>query len=430
MKAQMPSHLRSCPRADSGSALVVTLAVLVLMSIMVISLTDIMRIERGSAHSHLEKARADIMAGMGTAKVVARLRKEATDTARNWISEPGQIVASDPKGTSKTVVDPPIPLSSGKPDQVTSSFATAYLRPAQLNVPTFDTVITAGTIPAHLISNQADPLNPGQAVSMAVRWIYVRKDGTEDSSEQPSLTNTDNPIVGRYGYWTDDESSKVNYNLAWTRDSTINPNQAGHPTKINLPTLFGNDPDAAGKAKALHFYDPTGLQSPPAILSLPAYLGFSRFFFHTPEDARQVAQTHSGVDTALLAAKFNVTHYNHDPDTTFFNEPRIVLTTQPERAGWTYKNSQWVGTNGKPWPNGLPVFINVGLPDPSSPNQHPYTNIWDPISKVDPSKLADVIDKLNSYIQRTDWPIAPSGWSFQNKYYAGKKERLTQLSLN
>ncbi len=410
--------------------MVVTLAVLVLMSIMVISLTDIMRIERGSAHSHLEKARADMMAGMGTAKVVARLRKETTDATRNWISQPGQIVASDPKSSSKTVVDPPIPLSSGKPDQVTPSFATAYLRPAQLNVPTFDTVITTGNIAPHLISNQEDPAVSGQAVSMAVRWVYVRKDGTEDLSEQPSLTDTANPIVGRYGYWTDDESSKVNYNLAWTRDSTINPNQAGHPTKINLPTLFGNDADAAGKAKALHFYDPAGLQSPPAVLTLPAYRGFSRFFFQTPEDARQVAQIHSGVDTALLAAKFNVTHYNHDPDTTFFNEPRIVLTTQPERAGWTYKNSQWVGTNGKAWPNGLPVFINVGLPDPGSPTQHPYTNIWDPITRVDPTKLADVIDKLNSYIQRSDWPIAPSGSSFQNKYYAGKKERLTQLSLN
>jgi hypothetical protein len=418
-------------RTAAGSALVITLAVLVLMSIMVISLSDIMRVERGSAHSHLEKARADLFAEMGTAKVIARLRRETADSKRNWISQPGQIIASDPGGSSNKLVDSPILLSSDKPDKVTATSVPAFLRPAQLNIPTFDTGTNTGTIAPHLISNQEDPNSPGNAVSMAVRWIYVRKDGTEDVSEQPALDNASNPIVGRYGYWTDDESCKVNYNLAWLRSST-NPNQAGHPTKINLPTLFDvNDLDAVAKATAIHFYQPTALQTPVAPTTITDYRNFSRFFFQTPEDARQVARLHAGVDTALLAAKFNVTHYNHDPDTTFFNEPRIVLTTQPERAGWTYKNGQWVGTNGKPWPNGLPTFINVGAVDPTSPTRHPYTNIWDPISKVDPTKLADVIDKLNSYLQRTDWPIAsPIGSSFQAKYYAGKAERLTQLSLN
>lgn len=429
MKVPTSSHSQRHFRPSAGSALIITLAVLVLMSIMVISLSDIMRVERGSAHTHLEKARADMFAEMGTAKVVARLRKETTDTNRNWISMPGQIVASAAGATSKTVVDPPIPLSSGLPVSVSSTFATPYLRPAELNVPTFDTANTGTDIPPHLISNQEDSANPGHAVSMQVRWIYVRKDGTEDLSEQPSLTDTANPIMGRYAYWTDDESCKVNYNLAWTRNA-VNPNQPSHPTRINLPTIFGNDPDAEGKANAIHFYDPTGVQPPPTDFTLSAYRNFQRFFFHTPEAARQVAQVHPGIDTALLAAKFNVTHYNHDPDTTFFNEPRIILTTQPERAGWTYNGSDWVGTNGKPWPDGVPSFINVGAVDPNSPNKHPYTNIWDPITQVDANKLADVIDKLNAYIQRTDWPIASSGSSFQNKYYLGRPQRLTQLSLN
>ena len=184
MKSSFPSLPAVRDRSqDHGAALIVTLAVLVLMSIMIISLSDIMRIERGAARSHLEKARAEILASSGTAKVVARLRRETADAGRNWISQPGQLVASNTLTSSaKTVVAPAIPLSSGAPVDVTFAFATAVLRPAQLNVPTFEQG-TVGAIPPHLITNLPDPANPTKAVPMAVRWIYVRQDGSEDLLE-------------------------------------------------------------------------------------------------------------------------------------------------------------------------------------------------------------------------------------------------------
>src|SRR5688500_16149552 len=83
-------------RSRRGAALIITLVVLVLLSIMVVSLTDIMRTERGASHAHLEKARAEMLAQIGTARVVATLRKETANSSRNWISQPGQLVASDP----------------------------------------------------------------------------------------------------------------------------------------------------------------------------------------------------------------------------------------------------------------------------------------------------------------------------------------------
>jgi hypothetical protein len=401
MNARRPIFPGARPSRRSGSALVITLAVLVLMSIMVISLSDMTRVERGAARSHLEKARAELLAQTGAAKVVARLRKETADPARNWISQPGQLVASDPLSTStKTVADPPIPLSSGAPVVVTSSFVPGVLRPAQLNVPTFEQGAT-GMIPPHLITNLPDPANAAQAVPMAVRWVYVRKDGSEDLAEQPVLSDKTNPIVGRYAYWTDDESSKVNYNLAWTRGSN-NPNPASHPTRINLPTLFGAaDPDAEAKAAAIHLYDPFATQTQPIPATSAAYRAISRFFFQTPEDARQVERIQPGVDASLLATKFNVTHYNHDPDTTFFNEPRIVLTTRKDRAG------------GRPFLK-ISAVDNVDLGN---------------LSSIDNNELTKKINKLNSYLQRTDWPMAP-GASLQSKYYTGNANRLTQLSLN
>lgn len=406
-------------RRNRGAALVITLSVLVLMSIIVISLSDIMRIERGASRSHLENARAEMLAQTGAAKVLAQLRVATADTSRNWISQPGQLVASNAVTSSaKTVVDPALPLSSGAPVNVKSDFVPAVLRPAQLNIPTFEQGV-AGAIPPHLITNLPDPNDATKAVPMAVRWIYVRQDGTEDLAEQPVMTTTTNPIVGRYAYWTDDESSKVNYNLAWTR-GTSNPNAASHPTKINLPTLFGTaDATAAATAEteaaAIHLYDPFATQTQPIPKTTTAYQAISRFFFQTPEDARQVERVQPGVTAALLAAKFNITHYNHDPDTTFFNEQRIVLTTNKDKA------------NGRP-------FLDIAATDPSTGK--PYTDLWEPFVnpatptyRIDPTKLATTIDMLNRYLTRTDWPMAP-GSSLQAKYYAGKLERLTQLSLN
>ncbi|MDQ3620963.1 MAG: hypothetical protein M3463_00515 [Verrucomicrobiota bacterium] len=391
-------------RSRGGAALVITLAVLVLMTIMVVSLNDLMRIERGSARSHVEKTRAEMLAQRGVASVIARLRQVTANPGRNWISQPGQLVAGAASGTPKDLQDP-IALSSGSPSPAALSDLSmpAYLKPAELNVSTFDPPTSDGIQP-HLISNPTLP-GDGNAVQMPLAWIYVRRDGLEDLAEQPNTADAANPIVGRYAYWTDDESSKVNYNLAWTRGAN-NPNPPSHPTKVNLPTLLGADSASAEMlAAAIHLHQAAPA---PRTQDIPAttakYRTLSRFFFSTPEDARQVEQVSAGVYDALSAAKFSVTHYNHDPDTTFFNEPRIVLTCRKDRAA------------GRP-------FLDIGINDNS--------DLWDPVATIGlgSTKLADVIDKLNSYLKRRDWPIAP-GSSLQDKYYAGRDARLTQLSLN
>lgn len=56
---------------------------------------------------------------------------------------------------------------------------------------------------------------------MPVLWLYVLRDGTivaptEKDEESVTITGatTDNPIVGRIAYWTDDESCKLNINTA------------------------------------------------------------------------------------------------------------------------------------------------------------------------------------------------------------------------
>ena len=291
---------------------------------------------------------------------------------------------------------------------------------------------------------------------MQVDWIYVKQDGTLSRTLQPDnagnptayqwannplYTSDTTPVVGRYAYWADDESSKVNYNIAWGRDaaSVTADVPTGSPGKIDLTALSGM---TTSLADALHNYITNSNST-----ALP-YL-----FFNTPEDARKlntvVATT--GISQILQNNKFEITHYNHDPNTTFFNQPRIVLTTHPANAGWTYNTNsaypnQWVGINNLPWPNGLPQYIRI-LQDPETGDPGgAYT------TSIDSTKLYDTINTITwkpaaagavpGYLQRSDWPMVNGAGSFQSKYYSAyptstsasgitaQTSRLAEMAVN
>lgn len=348
---------------ESGVALVITLAMLVLITIIVVGMVGALRVERGAAASHAERARAFELAKMGENEVVAKLQRYTGDKNRVWISQPGQLVAgtdSDKKTLTQTV-----PLSSGlaAPGDSTAPNlnAATFLDPA-----------------SHLITDRPTSGTNATPPPMRLQWIYVRRDGTTERTATAPPPNPANPVVGRYAYWADDESGKVNYNTAWGR--TGNTRQPGHPSKIELAALDGFDKSLADQ---LH-------EGPD-----------NNRFFNSPLDARRLGGT---LSEALTDNKFDVTHYNHDPDTTFFNGKRIVLTTKRDRA---YDDTHY-----------LRILKNENA-DPGA-----YDNI-------DNSKLRATLGMLISqdYLANDKLPIAP-GSSFQKKYYNTNADRLTQLALN
>lgn len=77
------------------------------------------------------------------------------------------------------------------------------------------------------------------ALPMPVKWLYVLKDGSVGTVTQApgastaswvavggAVPSAENPIVGRVGFWTDDESCKININTA------------GEPSFYAVPTVF------------------------------------------------------------------------------------------------------------------------------------------------------------------------------------------------
>lgn len=318
----------------SGSALVITLMVVVLLTVIVLAGFVTTQLSMQSSRSQLAAFTASEMAQDATDQAIGLLRYATTGT-NQWITQPGQITLYEPGNTNAVAS---IALHSGlaaSPTNGVNANAASIQNSAE------------GSI-SYDITN-----------SMPLQWIYVRQNG-ERSTSSGYVTN--NPVVGRYAFWVDDESSKININTAWTR-SAANTNIASHASKIPLQGAFTNLTDA-------QLNQVTGFRA-------------NRFFSSQLDVLKSF-----GTNAPLLAddirqAKFWTTHINSSPtaELTYFGEPKIVLTTKAERAGG-----------------------------------HPYLNL--DTTGAAPTAAQKSINLLASYLERSDWAMAP-GETFQGKYYNG-----------
>jgi hypothetical protein len=423
--------MKTKPLVQNGFALVATLIILVLIAVLVTGLFETTRVDRTSSRSHIDRIGSLNFAQMGVDQVVAQLADKtgnigipATSTTPatpgvNWVSAPGQIIASAPPANppNLTLIAPPVNLYSG----VANTTLVAPFECPDLNA------VTLASPTDHLITEQKeDPANPNSnAVSLKLKWIYVRQDGTQDLNNTPVLTDTVNPIVGRFAYWTDDESCKVNYNTAWKRTQT--DFAKGHPASINLPSLAGNGVQmSVDNADLIHNAITTDRFS-----TTPQ-------FFNSPLDARRLG---GSVATDLKDNRFSLTHYNHDPDATFLNEPRIVLTTKEQ-----YAPRDENGNLLRDSTTGAPYFLDIGLPANSDPGIISTNAGAGNLLNVDDTttlkavRLNKTIKLLVKYLQTENWPMTTldpnNPTSLQKKYYgnysntANPSRRLTQLALN
>jgi hypothetical protein len=375
---------------QTGIALVIVMAFIFLIAVLAVGIMETIRIENVSANSHLEGLQAEFYAQAAVDRVVGALQMQTapqqtgTNMVFNWISQPGQLIVSSSATSGQ--LSGTVALSSGTADTALSTEPRTYLRPPNLNISMFRDPA------AYLITEHTDA--SGNATQMSASWIYIRQNGSLDSASVPNLTNKTNPIVGRYAYWTDDESSKINFNLAWGRTGNTNPE--GDPSQIDLTALqpLADNTDT----KRVPFTQPWAN-------ALHSYITPPRFY-NSPEDVRVMSGTNQSLANALENYKFETTHYNTDPDRTFFNEPRIVLTTQLKYAPITT--------------SGTAPFLDILVTPNSDPGQ---------VSNLDTDKLNATISLLIKYLQRKDWPMA-NGASFQDKYYKNNPTRLTQLAIN
>jgi len=237
-------------RSASGSALIVTLVVLVLITILVVSLSSMVGLERATTHESFENQRARELANVAVDEVAATLR-DNIPTNNLWAVAPGRLTYFTSLATTTN-----ISLCSGQASGVTSSTGQV-----DLNAPILGSSPTSYAIISPNTEYTAAP-------QMPMGWVEVLQDGTLVRPGAASSTSASNPVIGRYAYWVDTETSKANINTAGRGQSTYNfngsnlvlgttndaQNLTGSPSRVDLSELDGGITPAQSMATYHYTY--------------------------------------------------------------------------------------------------------------------------------------------------------------------------------
>ena len=348
-------------KKNRAVALVVVLSVVVILTLIVVSLTVAMRMERQAAFYFSERARADLLAREGVEMSKIILSDAYGDTNNYVVSMPGRLmVTSNGANGAWTEVN----LVSG----LNTNAAVGILAPPDLNK-------------ANKTGDgfrQIDPLGG----PMSASWIYVYQNGDRTTNAFPTISSN-NPIIGRYAFWADDESTRVNLNTAWkpriAGGSPINTNAYAHPSQVSLQGLS----DAISANDADEIYAATKIRPLQTV--------------------GEVSRISGSLTAPISSNRFSSSPYNHSSDLNPWGEPKIVLTTKSNLA------------NGRPY---FDILTNQTL-DPG----------WKPTTTVNYPKFTTVMTNLIDLLSRTNWPYFPNR-SFAQKYKAADTNRIAQLALD
>jgi len=284
----------------SGAALVVTLAILVLLLGLTMSLFLSATSERRSASLYKNAQGVRELADTAVNLVQAQIKDATTENAAAapgsrsaWASQPGMIRTygsattaarsyklyswTDPRPAGDaadavpttwagnpalyTDLNQPVPNSESPANTNAYRYPIAY-PPVAYTLPPGDSYsyTIASDAPLAASGNFTNP------VPMPVQWLYVLQNGavaypTSATGSTVTVAGADptNPIVGRIAYWTDDETCKVNLNTAaggeyWAKpvqktetqflNSLWQPTRwefqryAGHPARTDVRKVF------------------------------------------------------------------------------------------------------------------------------------------------------------------------------------------------
>lgn len=207
-------------------ALIVTLAVLLMVTVIVVTFATIVRTETVTARSRFEAERAAQFSRMAVDEAMVKLRDHIPLNS-HWAVGPGRLVAYQSGEWVQTDL-----FSGHAAGSPTGSVA--------LNAPLAG---NGGGYP--ILSPNTEHPNPDP---MKVAWINVLRDGTRSvDPDYATRLTAENPVVGRYAWWMDAETCKVNLNTAGRAQASFSVDQttgvgdlqnlSGHPSRLDLSKL-------------------------------------------------------------------------------------------------------------------------------------------------------------------------------------------------
>ena len=265
-----------------GSALVMTLVIVVLITVVTVGYMASVMLETKTAGASLDQERAYGIAMIGVHDAMSRVR----DALGQW---------DDPYKNFAT--NAPTFYWSISPGRITR---WPYLNVSQSTVTHFALFSeSGGTSLVNLNKPSADGSSPiiggTNPPDVTVKWVNVLR----NPSKAADPTNS---IIGRYAFWVDDEGAKININTAdGTEKYTTNSLGIGSPSEVSLGVLFG----------------PNGTIPSKEVVQLARTLGF-----HSPQEILRAANVTSNSYTNNV---FALTTYSRSPDLNVFGQPKMAL---------------------------------------------------------------------------------------------------------
>lgn len=200
---------------ERGVALILTLSIITLVTLLLIAFAVSMRVENTASKNFNEVVKAREFAQAAMDQAVATIRDATTRNANvlNYATFPGVIYDLDISQT------PPAVRKTLYSENANSKF--------DFNE---DFWITAqnGEFPG-----------AGNAVMNNVGWIYVADDGTLAPPNAYPMPTTKS-IIGRFAFWVDDEASKININTAGQAPPSADPYGYSGQDQVNVLMLISN----------------------------------------------------------------------------------------------------------------------------------------------------------------------------------------------
>jgi len=348
--------------SSRAMALIVVLSILVIIAILAVGLTTAMRLERASARNNFESLQARVFAEMALNQAMGLIQDATTAgtaTGKLWASQPGKITVFNSDGS----------VDTANSKLLYSSNTVGATTNVDLNQVSF-----GGVNP--IASSNA--VGTDSAPQIKADWVNVL--------ENPSAAaGPNNKVVGRYAFWVDDETTKININAAdgGSRAST-NWYGAGNPADVNLQALFlGGSGISPVLAQAIA--ERTGIRYTK---------GATNRFFNSDGELAQI----SGAGTNLLLQNnFNITAYSKAPELNIFGEPKIYLMVATNKT--TGVRNAMVGDYGYKGDSAGPGATT--LPGAAT-NSQPLTQIYPLSSQLPLLSVPGLSTNLPQYFQFDD----------------------------
>ena len=231
------AQTRRIPRSQRGVALVLTLAMLGILSLVVIGFLVEMRTEQNAARNstYVIVARQMAQSAVDDALYLLRTNTPALSLTTSYITMAGAAVPRTTSGAPAYVT----------PQNNLFSYPAAFAL-STVNVNTNDLNLDQSITPSNSLYTA---LTNRQIV---VDWLYVSTNGTYSGTNDITHVVNTTPVLGRYAFWVDDEASKLNINSANQRVNLF----GAVPSDVDLTVLAGIN--SAGAASTWNYAQTNG----------------------------------------------------------------------------------------------------------------------------------------------------------------------------